>query len=143
MNLHFIYGTVGRFEDKWGRTAIEGHSKLTPLSQGSDGSELIKFWGFIFSHMIVHVLLIPTWNEKCFGRIHKYILGGYLEIEIKMKRVKNNCWIFFALFTNALSFYRSKMILSCPNCFGQVQIVLVRSKLFWLGPNHFGRSGSN
>ena len=38
-----------------------------------------------------------------------------------------------------MSFYRSKMILDCPNCFGKVQIVLVRSKLFWSGPNHFGQ----
>ena len=30
------------------------------------------------------------------------------------------------LTTNALSFYGSKMILDCPNCFGRVQIVLVR-----------------
>ena len=38
--------------------------------------------------------------------------------------------------------------LSCPsidpksfwiNCFGWVQIFLVRSKLFWSGPNHFGQ----
>ena len=35
--------------------------------------------------------------------------------------------------TNALSFYRSKMILDRPNCFGMVQIVLVESKSFWLG----------
>ena len=26
-----------------------------------------------------------------------------------------------------------------PKCFGRVQIVLVMSKLFWLGPNHFGQ----
>ena len=38
----------------------------------------------------------------------------------------------------ALSFYRSKMILDRPNCFGQIQIVLVGSKSFWSGPNHFG-----
>ena len=30
------------------------------------------------------------------------------------------------------------MILDSPNCFVQVQIVLVGSKLFWSGPNHFG-----
>ena len=29
------------------------------------------------------------------------------------------------------------MILDHPNCFGLVQIVLVMSKLFWSGPNHF------
>ena len=40
---------------------------------------------------------------------------------------------------HALSLYRSKIILDQPNCFGQVQIVLVGSKLFWLGPNHFGQ----
>ena len=39
----------------------------------------------------------------------------------------------------ALSFYRSKMILDRPNCFGQVQIDLVMSKSFWSGPNHFGQ----
>ena len=33
----------------------------------------------------------------------------------------------------ALSYYRSKMILDSPNCFGQVQVVLVGSKLFWFG----------
>ena len=27
--------------------------------------------------------------------------------------------------------FRYKMILNCPNCFGQVQIILVGSKLFW------------
>ena len=30
------------------------------------------------------------------------------------------------------------MILDCPNCFGQVQLILIGSKLFWSGPNHFG-----
>ena len=38
-----------------------------------------------------------------------------------------------------MSFSRSKMILDFPNCFGRVQIVLVGSKSFWLGPNHFGQ----
>ena len=33
----------------------------------------------------------------------------------------------------ALSFYRSKMILDHPNCFGRVRIVLVGSKSFWSG----------
>ena len=41
--------------------------------------------------------------------------------------------------TNASSFYRSKMILDIPNCFGWAQVVLVVSKLFWMGPNHFGQ----
>ena len=31
------------------------------------------------------------------------------------------------------------MILDRPNCFGQIQIVLVRSKLFWSDPNCFGQ----
>ena len=31
------------------------------------------------------------------------------------------------------------MILDHPNCFGQLQIVLVGSKPFWSGPNHFGQ----
>jgi hypothetical protein len=31
------------------------------------------------------------------------------------------------------------MILEYPNCFGQVQIVLVESKSFWLGLHHFGQ----
>ena len=31
------------------------------------------------------------------------------------------------------------MILDHPNCFGQLQINLVGSKLFWSGPNHFGQ----
>ena len=31
------------------------------------------------------------------------------------------------------------MILDHPNCFGRLQIVLVESKLFWSGPNHFGQ----
>ena len=31
------------------------------------------------------------------------------------------------------------MILDHPNCFRQLQIVLVRSKLFWSGSNHFGQ----
>ena len=29
------------------------------------------------------------------------------------------------------------IILDRPNCFGKVQIVLVRCKLFWSDPNHF------
>ena len=37
--------------------------------------------------------------------------------------------------TDALSFYKSKMILDRPNCFGLVQIILVGSKLFWSGLN--------
>ena len=48
-------------------------------------------------------------------------------------------WQQVKLFIYALSFYRSKMILDRPNCFGRVQIVLVGSKSFWLGPNHFGQ----
>ena len=40
---------------------------------------------------------------------------------------------------NVLSFYGSKIILEHPNCFGQLQIILVPSKSFWLGPNHFGQ----
>ena len=39
----------------------------------------------------------------------------------------------------SLSFYRSKMILDHPNCFVRIQIVLVGSKSFWSGPNHFGQ----
>ena len=31
------------------------------------------------------------------------------------------------------------MILDHPNYFGRVPIVLVMSKSFWLGPNHFGQ----
>ena len=42
-------------------------------------------------------------------------------------------------FSYALSSYRSKMILERPNCFGRIQIILVGSKSFWLGPNHFGQ----
>ena len=34
-----------------------------------------------------------------------------------------------SLETYALSFYRSKIILDGPNCFGRVQIILDRSKL--------------
>ena len=45
------------------------------------------------------------------------------------------------------SMYVSKMILDHPNCFGRVQIVVIRCKLFWSGapelfwsdPNHFGQ----
>ena len=37
---------------------------------------------------------------------------------------------------NALSFYGSKMILDHPNCFGRVQIIMIRSKSFWIGPNY-------
>ena len=36
-------------------------------------------------------------------------------------------------------FYRFKIILDRPNCFGWVQIVLVGSKSFWSGPKHFGQ----
>ena len=39
----------------------------------------------------------------------------------------------------ALSFYRSKMILDCPDCFGWVQIILVGSKLLWSGPHNLGQ----
>ena len=39
--------------------------------------------------------------------------------------------------TYVLSFYGSKMILDCPNNFGQVPIILDGSDLFWSGPNHF------
>ena len=37
--------------------------------------------------------------------------------------------------TYVLSFYTSKIISDCPNCFGRVQIVLVGSKSFWSGSN--------
>ena len=48
-------------------------------------------------------------------------------------QLESNLWHIYVwlLDPNALFFYRSKMIL--------VQIVLVESKLFWSGPNHFGR----
>ena len=39
----------------------------------------------------------------------------------------------FILYLYALSFYRSKMILDHPNCFGRVQIILVRFKLDFCG----------
>ena len=45
----------------------------------------------------------------------------------------------YRVLINALSFYRSKMILDCLNCFGLVQIGLVGSNLFWKGPNYFGQ----
>ena len=32
---------------------------------------------------------------------------------------------------------RSTMILDNPNCYGHIQIVLVRSKLVWTVQNHF------
>ena len=37
--------------------------------------------------------------------------------------------------SHTLSFFRSKMILDSPNCFGRVQNVLVWSKSFWSGSN--------
>ena len=39
----------------------------------------------------------------------------------------------------ALFFYRSKVILDRPNCFGRIQIILVGSESFWLGSNNFGQ----
>jgi hypothetical protein len=36
-------------------------------------------------------------------------------------------------------FWTVQIVLDCPNCFGRVQIVLVRSKSFRSGPNHFGQ----
>ena len=41
--------------------------------------------------------------------------------------------------TNALPFYRSKMILDRSNCFGWVQIILFDPNHFWSGPTHFGQ----
>ena len=46
-------------------------------------------------------------------------------------------------YSYALSFYRSKMILDRPNCFERVQIVSVRSKLFWSDLYHFGHWSSS
>ena len=37
----------------------------------------------------------------------------------------------------APSFCMSKIILDRPNCFGQVQIILVGFRSFWSSPNHF------
>ena len=37
--------------------------------------------------------------------------------------------------SHTLSFFRSKMILDSPHCFGQVQNVLIWSKSIWLGSN--------
>ena len=45
--------------------------------------------------------------------------------------------LLYVISTYALSFYWSKIILDRPNCFGRVQIDLVRSISFWSGPNHF------
>ena len=39
-----------------------------------------------------------------------------------------------------MPFYRSKIILDRQNCFVLLQIVLVESKSFWLGPNRLVRS---
>ena len=36
---------------------------------------------------------------------------------------------------NSLSFYKSKMILDCPNCFGRVQTILVRFKMIFYNLN--------
>ena len=47
--------------------------------------------------------------------------------------------IVYLLWSNALSFYKLKIILDCSNHFGWVPIVLDGSKLFWSGPNHFGQ----
>ena len=41
-------------------------------------------------------------------------------------------------YTDALSFYGSKMILDRANHFGRAQFVLVGSNSIWLGPDHFG-----
>ena len=52
---------------------------------------------------------------------------------------KFTSWRYILPSINTLSFYRSKMILDHPNCFGWLQIVLVGSNPFWSGPNHFGQ----
>ena len=52
------------------------------------------------------------------------------QLEFKLETL---IWIY------ALSLYRFKMVLDRPNCFGWIQIVLVGSKSFWSGPNHFGQ----
>ena len=43
------------------------------------------------------------------------------------------------LMSNALSFYRSKIILDRPNNFDRLLIVLDWPNLFLSGPNHFGQ----
>jgi len=53
--------------------------------------------------------------------------------------IKFTSWWYILPSINTLSFYRSKMILDHPNCFGWLQIVLVGSKPFWSDPNHFGQ----
>ena len=42
-------------------------------------------------------------------------------------------------YTNALSFYGSKLILDRQNNFGRVPIILNGPNLFWSGSNHFGQ----
>ena len=48
---------------------------------------------------------------------------------LHMQFMKKNHWPY------AVSFYRTKMILDRPNCFGRVQMVLVGSKSFWSHSN--------
>ena len=64
-------------------------------------------------------------------KIHPQIILQPIISNALFKITNENLWY------NVLSFYRSKIILNHPNCFGRVQIVLDRYKLSWLCPNCF------
>ena len=92
------------------------------------------------------VLPFPTQRLNKSSQIGLEIFKGCLLPLNFVQFGYNRSWLKYRCFnlerkilkTYALSFYRSKMIFDRPNCFGRVQVVLIRSKLFWLDHNHFG-----
>ena len=60
-----------------------------------------------------------------------------LETDRGIKKLPLLCTEIYNFTCGVLSIYMSKMTLDRPNCFGRIQIVLVGSKSFCSGPNHF------
>ena len=89
------------------------------------------------------VLPFPTQRLNKSSQIGLEIFKGCLLPLNFVQFGYNRSWLKYRCFnlerkilkTYALSFYRSKMIFDRPNCFGRVQVVLIRSKLFWLDHN--------
>ena len=77
--------------------------------------------------------MIQPSTKKVFLSKNGKIIGAHLVHQLEFNANSANDTGKIAI--SALSFNRSKIILDHPNCFGWVQIVLVRSKSFWSGLN--------
>ena len=93
---------------------------------------------FFFVPLLIFLNFFSTkTKKKCHFLFTSFAVAKFPRSALMVDHIQH-CIITYIIL-KALSFYRSKMILDHPNCFGRVQIVLVESELFWLDLNHFGQ----